>query len=48
MKKVNWTTKGELFGSTRVVILFLMFHRPVPVRRRPLFYAFFHLIGVLQ
>src|SRR5205823_5533975 len=23
MKKVNWTTKGELFGSTRVVVLFL-------------------------
>jgi preprotein translocase SecE subunit len=23
MKKVNWTTQGELYGSTRVVILFL-------------------------
>jgi len=23
MKKVNWTTQGELLGSTRVVILFL-------------------------
>jgi preprotein translocase SecE subunit len=23
MKKVNWTTKGELMGSTRVVVLFL-------------------------
>ncbi len=25
MKKVNWTTKGELLGSTRVVVLFLFF-----------------------
>jgi preprotein translocase SecE subunit len=24
MKKVNWTTKGELFGSTRVVVLFVI------------------------
>ncbi len=23
MKKVNWTSKGELFGSTRVVIFFM-------------------------
>ena len=29
MKKVNWTTKGELFGSTRVVVvLFLIFVSP--------------------
>ena len=25
MKKVNWTTKAELIGSTKVVIIFMLF-----------------------
>lgn len=48
MKKVNWASRRELFGSTRVVILFLFFIGAF------LFVAdifsgwFFHFIGVLN
>jgi len=48
MKKVNWTTQGELFGSTRVVVLFLFFIAVFLSVVDLVFYGFFHLIGVLQ
>jgi preprotein translocase SecE subunit len=47
MKKVNWTTQGELYGSTRVVILFLFFIAIFLFVIDLLFSAFFQLIGVL-
>jgi preprotein translocase SecE subunit len=47
MKKVNWTTKGELLGSTRVVVLFLFFIAIFLFVVDLLFSAFFQLIGVL-
>jgi preprotein translocase SecE subunit len=48
MKKVNWTTKGELFGSTRVVVLFLVFIAVFLFLVDVIFDRFFHLIGVLK
>ena len=48
MKKVNWTTKGELFGSTRVVVLFLVFIAMFLFVVDVIFQWFFHLIHVLQ
>jgi len=48
MKKVNWTTKGELFGSTRVVVLFLVFIALFLFVVDLIFQQFFHLIRVLQ
>jgi preprotein translocase subunit SecE len=48
MKKVNWTTKGELIGSTRVVILFLIFIALFLFVVDLLFAEFFHLITVLR
>ena len=48
MKKVNWTTKGELFGSTRVVVLFLVFIACFLFVVDIIFERFFHLIRVLQ
>ena len=48
MKKVNWTTKGELLGSTRVVFLFLLFIGLFLFVVDWFFAAFFRLIGVLQ
>ncbi len=48
MKKVNWTTQGELFGSTRVVVLFLFFVAVFLSIVDLAFYGIFHVIGVLQ
>jgi preprotein translocase SecE subunit len=48
MKKVNWTTRGELFGSTRVVVLFLFFIAIFLFIVDFLFAEFFRLIHVLQ
>ena len=48
MKKVNWTTKGELFGSTRVVVLFLFIIALFLYGVDVVFSEFFHLIRVLQ
>ncbi len=48
MKKVNWTTKGELFGSTRVVILFLAFIAIFLFLVDIVFAEFFHMISVLR
>ena len=47
MKKVNWTTRGELLGSTRVVILFLFFIAIFLFLIDLVFSAFFQMIGVL-
>ena len=48
MKKVNWTTQGELYGSTRVVVLFLFFIAVFLSVVDLIFQQFFHLIRVLQ
>jgi preprotein translocase subunit SecE len=48
MKKVNWTTKGELFGSTRVVIFFLFFIAIFLFLADQFFQLFFYLINVLK
>ncbi len=48
MKKVNWTTQGELFGSTRVVVFFLFFIAMFLFVVDLVFQQFFHLIRVLQ
>ena len=48
MKKVNWTTKGELFGSTRVVVLFLVVIALFLFAVDLAFQWFFHAIRVLQ
>jgi preprotein translocase SecE subunit len=48
MKKVNWTSQGELMGSTRVVILFLFFIAVFLSIADLFFYYLFHFIGVLE
>jgi preprotein translocase subunit SecE len=48
MKKVNWTTKKELMGSTKVVIWF-MFIMAVMLFLYDLFFQLiFYLLGVLK
>jgi preprotein translocase SecE subunit len=48
MKKVNWTTQGELMGSTRVVVLFLFFIAIFLSVVDLVFYEVFHFIKVLE
>jgi preprotein translocase subunit SecE len=48
MKKVNWTTRKELIGSTRVVILFMFLIAVVLFLYDLLFHTFFWWIGVLK
>ena len=48
MKKVNWTTRKELIGSTRIVILFMIIITLFLFACDLLFGAFFHLVGVLK
>ena len=48
MKKVNWTTRKELIGSTKVVIWFMLIIALFLFACDLLFGAFFHLIGVLR
>jgi preprotein translocase subunit SecE len=48
MKKVNWTTKGELYGSTRVVIFFLFFIAIFLFLADQFFQFFFWFINVLK
>jgi preprotein translocase subunit SecE len=48
MKKVNWTSKKEVLGSTRVVIATLLFLGAVLAGIDLLFMTFFRAIGVLQ
>ncbi len=48
MKKVNWTTQGELFGSTKVVIFFLFFIAIFLFLADQFFQLFFYMINVLK
>jgi preprotein translocase subunit SecE len=48
MKKVNWTTKGELFGSTRVVIIFIACIAIYLFLMDQVFQVFFWAINVLK
>jgi preprotein translocase SecE subunit len=48
MKKVNWTSRKELFGSTRVVIVFMFLIAAVLFVFDLFFGYFFYLIGVLH
>ena len=48
MKKVNWTTRRELIGSTKVVIVFMILIALILFGFDTFFGYFFWLIGVLQ
>ncbi len=48
MKRVNWATRKEVVGSTRVVIIFLFFVCMFLFFSDIIFGYFFHLIGVLR
>lgn len=48
MKKVNWTTRAELIGSTKIVVLFMFLIALFLFTCDLLFGGFFHLIGVLK
>jgi preprotein translocase subunit SecE len=48
MKKVNWTTKAELIGSTKVVIFFMLIIMVLLFAFDTIFGYFFKLIHVLQ
>ncbi|HXE54589.1 MAG TPA: preprotein translocase subunit SecE [Tepidisphaeraceae bacterium] len=48
MKKVNWTTKQELIGSTKIVIGFMFFVAIFLFACDLLFGGFFHIVGVLK
>lgn len=48
MKKVNWTSRKELIGSTKIVILFMFVMSLMLFVIDLLFQFFFHSIGVLK
>ena len=48
MKKVNWTTRKELIGSTKVVIFFMILIAALLFVLDVLFGYFFHVIRVLE
>jgi preprotein translocase SecE subunit len=48
MKKVNWSSKAEVIGATKVVILFTLIFGILLAVVDTLFMAFFSWIGVLQ
>ena len=48
MKKVNWTSRQELMGSTKVVILFMFILAAFLFVADIVFGYFFYLIGVLK
>ena len=48
MKKVNWTTRRELIGSTKIVVLFMFMIAIYLFACDLLFGGFFQLIGVLK
>jgi preprotein translocase subunit SecE len=48
MKKVNWTTRAELIGSTKVVIIFMLLIGVLLFAFDTFFGYFFYLIRVLQ
>ena len=48
MKKVNWTSRRELIGSTKVVVFFMIFIATVLFLYDLIFGFFFYLINVLH
>jgi preprotein translocase subunit SecE len=48
MKKVNWTSRAELIGSTKVVIFFMLLIAVLLFGFDVLFGYFFYFIGVLK
>ena len=48
MKKVNWTSRKDLIGSTKVVIVFMFLIAFILFAIDILFSYFFYLIGVLK
>ena len=48
MKKVNWTSRKELIGSTKVVIVFMFLIAIFLFAVDILFGYLFHVIGVLK
>ncbi len=48
MKKVNWTTRAELIGSTKVVIIFMILIGVILFTFDTIFGYFFHVINVLK
>ena len=48
MKKVNWTSKREIFGSTKVVIVMVLILGAMLAAIDTVFMWFFRTIGVLQ
>jgi preprotein translocase subunit SecE len=48
MKKVNWTSRRELIGSTKVVIVFMLLIAVFLFACDLIFHTFFWLIGVLK
>jgi preprotein translocase SecE subunit len=48
MQKVNWTTRKELIGSTKVVILFMVTMSLLLFVIDMIFHTFFHAVGVLK
>jgi preprotein translocase SecE subunit len=48
MKKVNWTTRKELIGSTKVVIFFMVLISAILFFLDVVFGYFFHVIRVLE
>jgi preprotein translocase subunit SecE len=48
MKKVNWTSRKDLIGSTKVVIVFMFLIAVILFLIDILFSYFFYLIGVLK
>jgi len=48
MKKVNWTTRAELIGSTKVVIFFMLLIAVLLFAFDTIFGYFFYVIKVLQ
>ena len=48
MKKVNWTSKAELWGSTKIVILFMFLIAAMLFSFDIIFGYFFYFIKVLE
>ena len=48
MKKVNWTSKKELWGSTKIVIIFMFLIAIMLFAFDIIFGYLFHFMGVLE
>jgi preprotein translocase subunit SecE len=48
MKRVNWATRAEWIGSTRIVIIFMLLITALLFAYDIIFRNFFYLIGVLK